>query len=202
MKTLPLSARFKPSIVWSIPLVIIAVSAVIQGMDWVEALRFERSAFLAGEIWRLLTGNLAHLTWSHLGLNAAGLLMIWVFFDREFSVDEWLLLLIICGLGVTGGLLWLNPQLIWYVGLSGLLHGLFIAGAIQTFRSEPLFSGVLLGGFLLKLVYEQFQGALPSTAELSGGPVVVDSHLYGAITGLIAGILFLIIKPHRQKTRH
>lgn len=170
---------------------VILVCVIIQGLGWVEDLRYERAMLLDGEIWRLVTGNLTHLGWSHLALNGAGLIMIWLFFENEFSAPQWLLLLLACGLGVTVGLFWLNPQLVWYVGLSGLLHGLFIAGAIQTFRAEPLFSSVMLGGFAAKLTYEQFRGALPSTAELSGGPVVVDAHLYGAIAGLIAGLILL-----------
>lgn len=188
-----MNLSFNPR-VWIIPFFVLFLSSSFQLFDLIEALRFERIPIVNGEFWRLVTGNLTHLGWSHLLLNALGLVMTWVFFDKEFTPVEWLVLLFLCGLGVTGGLLMLNPELVWYVGLSGLLHGLFIAGAMQTLRGEPMFSGVLLSGFIAKLAYEQFQGAMPGTADMAGGPVVVDSHLYGAITGTLLGAVFLVIK--------
>lgn len=180
--------------VWILPAAVLFFCVAVQFFGLNEALRFERVPVLDGEYWRLVTGNLTHLGWSHLLLNAGGLVMTWVFFENEFSIPQWILLLLLCGLGVTGGLLLLNPELVWYVGLSGLLHGLFIAGAMQTFKGEPLFSGVLLLGFAAKLAYEQFFGAMPGTGDMAGGPVVVDSHFYGAISGALVGAGFLLLK--------
>src|SRR5665213_2032294 len=52
-------------------------------------------------------------------------------------------------------------------------------------RREP--DGWILALFLVgKLVYEQAQGALPLTA---GGAVIVDAHLYGAVSGALAVLL-------------
>lgn len=188
MKTLP-----NPH-VWILPAAVVVFCVLVQFLGFTEALRFERVPVLEGEWWRFVTGNLTHLGWSHLALNTVGLVMTWVFFAEEFSPFEWGALLLLCGLAVTGGLFIFNPELIWYVGLSGLLHGLFIAGALQTFRGEPLFSGVLLLGFAGKLTYEQLMGAMPGTADMAGGPVVVDSHLYGAIAGTLLGLGFLALK--------
>jgi len=41
---------------------------------------------------------------------------------------------------------------------------------------------LLLG---LKLAWEQLAGPLPGSEALSGGPVVVDAHLYGTSAGLL-----------------
>ena len=85
------------------------------------------------------------------------------------------------------GFVFWEPQLTWYVGLSGVLHGALAAGAIAWWRYETkrlaLALSVIFGG---KLVWEQLHGALP----LSGGlAVVVDAHLYGALGGVIAGTI-------------
>ena len=53
----------------------------------------------------------------------------------------------------------------------------------------------LLLGIIAKLSYEQFFGALPMTAEASGGPVWVNSHLYGALGGVVATLVWNRSQP-------
>ena len=79
--------------------------------------------------------------------------------------------------------------MIWYVGLSGLLHGLLAAG-ITTKLRQPDGETLLLAGLLIgKLVWEQFGGPLPGSEVTSGGPVVVNAHLYGALGGCLGALL-------------
>ncbi len=178
--------------VWWIPLLIALVSIALQGLGLDTTLRYSREGVAQGQLWLLLTGNLVHLGWSHLWLNLAGLVMVWWFFDTEFSIAEWLWVLVISALSVTVGLYLLDPHLIWYVGLSGLLHGLFIAGGIRLLGRDTRFAILLLLLFAAKLGWEQLFGSLPGTSEMAGGPVVVNSHLYGAIGGGIAVSLLLV----------
>lgn len=165
------------------------------------ALRFDRSAIQQGEVWRLFSGNFVHLGWSHLLLNLAGLVVIWMLYHRLLSLRSWLLVVVVSGLAVGIGLWLLNPQLEWYVGLSGLLHGLFFAGAITSlaagYRAEWLLLIVMFG----KLMWEQFVGPTPGTADLAGGPVIVDAHLYGAIAGVICGVFFYRAHRHAARTQ-
>jgi hypothetical protein len=85
------------------------------------------------------------------------------------------------------------------VGLSGVLHGLFVAGALASllagFRAELL----LLGLLAVKLVWEHFQGALPGSESLAGGTVLIEAHLYGAITGVLAAAILLIYRRRSGK---
>jgi rhomboid family GlyGly-CTERM serine protease len=83
-------------------------------------------------------------------------------------------------------LLWLNPGLIWYVGLSGVLHALFVAGLLGDIREHAALGWLVLLGFAGKIIFEQMYGPLPGSERSAGGPVVVDAHLYGAIAGLIS----------------
>ena len=182
---------FRVPPVWWIPIGIAVVSTVLQALGLDTVLRYSREGVAQGQLWLLLTGNLVHLGWSHLVLNLAGLLMVWWFYDDEFSVGEWLWIVLVSGLFVTVGLYLFDPRLIWYVGLSGLLHGLFIAGGICLLGRDTRFAVLLLALFAAKLAWEQTVGSLPGTSDMAGGPVVVNSHLYGAIGGAVAALLLL-----------
>ena len=56
-------------------------------------LRYERSAILDGELWRLLTGHLVHGNAWHLALNVAGMGLVALLFGRDYSPGQWLLVL-------------------------------------------------------------------------------------------------------------
>jgi len=155
-----------------------------------EALRYQRDAILERhEYWRLLTGHLVHGSWQHTWLNLAGLGLIASLFRGTYAPVHWCWIGLSSALCIDLGLLWLMPQLQWYVGLSGVLHGGLAAGAVAWWRMEDgrlaaALSAVLLG----KLVWEQWQGALPLSGELN---VIVNAHLYGATGGLLAGLLLM-----------
>jgi rhomboid family GlyGly-CTERM serine protease len=155
-----------------------------------ELLRYERAAVLQGQYWRLLTGHLVHGSGQHLLLNAVGLGLIAALFPREYTLRGWLLILASSVAVIDLGFVLLEPQLEWYVGLSGVLHGALAAGAIGwwSHESKPLaaaLTAVLVG----KLAWEQWHGALPLSGDM---PVVVDAHLYGAIGGALAGALLVL----------
>lgn len=162
------------------------------GSELSALLRFERQAILQGQLWRLFSGHLTHLGWPHLWLNIAGLALIWGLIGRCFSLRQWLSISAGVALGIGLGLLVFNPQLAWYVGLSGVLHGMLVAGAIAEVRAGRGSSYVLLILIGAKLVWEQVAGPLPGSAASAGGAVIVDAHLYGAICGSVFGGL---LKP-------
>jgi len=81
------------------------------------------------------------------------------------------------------GFVLFEPQLLWYVGLSGVLHGALAAGAIAWWQHETRPLALALTAILAgKLSWEQWHGALPLSGDM---PVIVDAHLYGAIGGLV-----------------
>ncbi len=161
----------------------------LQSAGLVSTFQFDRGLIDQGQYWLLLTGHLVHLNWMHWGLNMAGLVIVAVFFSLYGSILDWLFVLLFTAI-VTGlGLYWFHPELIWYVGLSGVLHGLFVYGAIREIRFYP-FSGYVLVLLLAgKLFWEYMNGALPGSEQMTGGRVLVEAHLYGAIAGLVAVFL-------------
>ena len=167
---------------WGLPAALAAACLFVALSNAAPALRYER-ALLGAEPWRVLTGHLTHLGWTHLALNLAGLAAVWALLGALLRPAAWLAVFVACALGVSGGLYLLDPGLAWYVGLSGVLHGMFVAGALAGLGRARLFHALLLVGVVVKVAYEQVAGADVGSAELVGGAVVVDSHLYGMLAG-------------------
>ncbi len=152
-----------------------------------RALRWSRADLAAGEAWRLVTGHLVHLDLEHALLNVAGLLLVWALFSRVFTAGQWALTLLAGVVAIDLGLWVVNVELQWYVGASGLLHTAMAAGIVRQMLARDAVAwglGVLGVG---KLLYEHFSGAMPFTG--SGALVVTDAHLYGAVAGMICGVL-------------
>lgn len=173
---------------WLLGLLCAAVVLLALGGEPVRlALRYERSAVLEGEFWRLLTGHLVHASAAHLLLNMAGLGLIAALFRRDYALRQWLLIGLASVLAMDLGFVFYEPQLQWYVGLSGLLHGAIAAGAVAWLKHETrLLASILSALLVAKLAWEQLHGALPLSGDM---PVIVDAHLFGALGGLGAGLI-------------
>lgn len=186
---------------WLLPLALalIALLVAIAGDSAAEQLRYEREAVLQGELWRLLSGHLPHLGWSHLFLNLAGLGLLWALLGQVFNRLGWSVLLLASAFTISIGLLLLNPLLHWYVGLSGLLHTILLAGAVALTAQREREGAVLLLLAVAKLAWEQLVGPLPGSEETAGGTVVVDAHLYGAIAGGVLALVVAMLAPLRRQ---
>lgn len=159
-----------------------------------EILAYQSGLFSTGEIWRAISGHFTHLGWPHLILNAVGLLGVWSLYGKRFNSVSWAIIFLICAFGISVGFAIFDKNLQTYVGLSGVLHGLLTAAAVNSLvlsrdieNELPIEDIVVLACLGLKIAYEQFIGSVPLTASLSGGSVVVNAHLYGAVLGIIAG---------------
>jgi len=170
-------------------LIVIATALMFSGAAGMELLRFDRNGIAGGELWRLLTGHLTHLGWSHLALNGAGLILVWYLVGTAYSAVRWLLIAAVAIATIDVCFWFLNPDLAWYVGLSGLLHALLVAGILA--RLDEINAETVILGFLVvaKLAWAQIQGPLPGSEMSSGGPVIVDAHLYGAAGGVLGALL-------------
>lgn len=177
---------------------IILVCTALQAMGLSDTLRFDRGAIENGHWWLLLTGNFVHFGLGHLLLNLAGLILTYSLVWRNFNASEWLAITLVASMGVGVGLYLWDREIFWYVGFSGTLHGLIIAGTLADFRRYPGQAALLLGVVIAKLAFEQLYGSLPGSAEAAGGAVAVNSHLYGAITGAIIGVILLVWKIQRE----
>lgn len=164
------------------------------GDAWRLALRYERAAVAAGEPWRLVTAHFVHLDVRHALLNVAGLALLWALFARAWRPWQWLVATLASMLAIALGFWFLEPGLQWYVGASGVLHGLFACGCVAMLRDGDRAGIVAALVLAAKLAWEHWQGPLP----LETGPVVTAAHLYGAIGGTLAGIAFLAAGSGRR----
>ena len=173
--------------IW-IGLVVVSCTAYLMNVEMV--LRYDRQMLIEGELWRIFTGHLLHLNSAHLWLNMAGVLIVASFFNGSCSVRQWLLLLVFSAAWISLGLFLFVPNMLWYMGLSGVLHSLFVVGAWNE-RQHHQFSGnILLLLLLAKVIVEQMGGGLEASEEMIGATIAVDAHLFG----VIAGVLFIGIR--------
>ena len=165
---------------------------VVQWLQLKPYLQFDRSLIEQGEFWRILTGNLIHYNFEHLWMNLAGLALGMYLLAFRYSLIYWFIMVIFCSIAVGVGLYFFDTNMRYYVGLSGALHGILVAGAITEYFYSKTTSVLLLLFIVCKLAYEQFIGPL-SVPLSSGTSVAVNAHLYGAISGILIGaVLFKV----------
>ncbi|MCC5858627.1 MAG: rhombosortase [Ectothiorhodospiraceae bacterium] len=160
------------------------------GNEAVETLRYERSAMTEGNWWRGLTCHWVHLGTAHLALNLAGLAVAVLIAGQWLGGGGLLLATLLGAAMVPAGLYVLDSHLDWYVGLSGLIHAIWAAGALRgVLAYRSLAAWAFLGLLAVKTIAEIQAGAHPALAELIGGAVIVQAHWYGAAGGVLAAVL-------------
>ncbi|MEO8443429.1 MAG: rhombosortase [Gammaproteobacteria bacterium] len=185
-RQITLSPRLESSsLVWATGFAGLLVALQLLPVEWHRALWYDRQAIAAGEYWRILTGNLVHLGWTHLTLNVTALVIgTWVFYPARTPI-AWAVAQVVCSVVSSLGLYWFSPNVAWCVGMSGALHGLLMIGAIDWIREGDRVGWLLLAIWTGKLIWEQTRGAMPFSTETLGSAIVTDAHLWGAVGGLL-----------------
>ena len=163
----------------------------LAGPDWTMALRYERTAIGQGEWWRFISAHGVHLGVYHLLLDSAGLLLLWALYAGELAPSLWLWVLTSATAAIDAGLWWGEPQIQWYVGISGVLHGVWAAGALAMGVRGDRSGWLMLVILASKLALEHRAGV--SLLDLTM-PVVTNAHLYGALGGASAVALAAILR--------
>ena len=171
--------------------VVAFISEYFLGGLLTNALVYQRQLITEGEIWRLITGHLLHTNGYHLLLNLAALFMLWALHGRFYSIKNYTTLFLCCSITTSVGIYYFDPSLLQYVGLSGVLHGVFIFGAIMDINAKDKTGYLLFMGGWLKVAHEQFYGASTDVSNLIEASVAIDAHLWGALGGLLFGVIYL-----------
>jgi rhomboid family GlyGly-CTERM serine protease len=194
MLNLPLQPRYVFP-----PLCLILLSSLLAWLGINDELEFNRQLIEQGQLWRLFTSQFVHANWAHLGLNCAGIALIWLLHGEYTSPSRYgfniATLAIWCGLGV----FWFCPTITIYTGLSALLHGVIIWGAIKDVTVGLKSGYVLFIGVWVKLIAEQINGPSADIGALINSTVAVDAHLIGAIGGVLLGAPLIIKFISRNK---
>lgn len=187
---------------WLLPgLLVIVLLGLQAGGDTARiALRYDREMIAGGDIFRLLTGHFVHLGWAHLLLNIFGLLLVWFLVGRSHQWWRWLAIIAASVAFIDVGFWYRMPQLDWYVGLSGALHGVLAAGVVGLWSSQRAETLILTVALVSKLMYESVIGPLPGSENTAGGNVITEAHLFGAIGGGISALIFAFSERSSAKT--
>lgn len=154
-------------------------------------LSWDRAFLLQGEHWRWITGHLVHLDPAHAALNAIGLALTWALYRAMWSAMQWLFIVLASAVAIDAGLWFLQPQVEWYVGASGVLHGCIAGGLVAQARGERIIAAVVGTLLAAKLAWEAAYGALPFSGE--DHTVVLSAHRYGALGGAAAALVLMAI---------
>jgi rhomboid family GlyGly-CTERM serine protease len=179
--------------VWIPPAVLMAIVLVLGlGGDAArDALRYNAALIHAGQWWRLLSDNFVHLGWWHLFLNEVGLFVLVLLCPEVLSPAVWARRVVLIGIGMSLGLYFFVPRVSSYVGMSGLIHGLFVLGlGRQVLVQRDLIAAGCLAYLVGKVGWELATGVPVSDEEAIGGKVLVESHLYGTLSAIIYGLIF------------
>jgi rhomboid family GlyGly-CTERM serine protease len=148
------------------------------------------------EYWRWLTCNFVHFGWAHSIMDSLGFLLVSLALFYQVSVKKFLGLLLFCSLAVGIFIPILSPEVLYYAGLSGAIHGLLIAGCFYA-SDFPVWKRAIV--FVIttgKIIQEQLPGYDTNPLHnLMPVAVAIDAHLIGAIAGLV---FFLLDKFYMQ----
>ena len=147
-----------------------------------------------GELWRILSGQFTHSNWYHLMLNLLGILFIWLLHAEYTRLRKYWLNVLFLGLFTGLMILLFSPNIIVYTGLSGLLHGLIVWGALEDIKRKLTTGYLLFIGVWAKICWEQYAGASVDVAKLIDSRVAIEAHLFGAVGGVILAVIYLFYK--------
>ena len=157
-----------------------------------ERLEFTRPSIVDGELWRLLTGHLTHLSLEHLAWDLGVFIVLGALTERA-NRARFLACLGAAAATISVAVWWFAPGLAVYRGLSGLDSALF-ALLVVTVLHEKLAErrwwsvgavAAISAAFAAKLVLE----ATTSTAVFVSTPGLAPVPLAHAIGALVGGVL-------------
>lgn len=137
------------------------------------------------QLWRLFTGHAFHTNYAHFILNTLAIILLWALHGQFYSTKQYLLLCLFSGLIVSLAIYYFSPEMHQYVGLSGILHAIFVWGALKDIQNKEKTGYILMAGVIIKVAQEQFFGASEEVANLIDATVAIEAHLWGVIAGVI-----------------
>lgn len=180
----------------------VITSALLQHYNGISWASMGKTPIQDGEYWRLLTGHLIHMNWHHYVMNMIGLALCMVVFRDDLPSWHWLTSFVFIALFSSACMFFTYFSYERYLGFSDVLHGWIILGALSIAHKEPKLSAAIFILFWIKVLEENMQHPFFTSYNMTGN-VATESHIYGAIGGVIYALLFssnlhLALKKLRQ----
>ena len=156
----------------------------------VDTFAFIPSLVSEGQWYRILTGQLVHLSFDHFIWDTSTFLILGIMVERRWR-DAFLVCLTSCLVLIPWVVNLFDPGLFYYAGLSGIdcaLFALLATAAVRTGWAEfsVLRKGcaiLLFAALVSKLSYEALTGMTLFVSPDQGFEVVPIAHLAGALIG-------------------
>jgi rhomboid family GlyGly-CTERM serine protease len=166
-------------------------------------LAFHRDQAAHGKWWQWISAHFMHNNFIHYLVNMIGLVLLCLLHSEYASVKSFSINFIVMSLGISLCIYVFSPSLISYVGMSGVLHGLFAWGVVIDIHLKRKTGYLLFVGLVIKLVDEQFFASSNFMAALIEVRIAIDAHLYGAMIGLLLGVMSIVLRsPNVVKYKH
>lgn len=136
-----------------------------------------------GGITGIITGPFIHGDWGHLASNSIPLLVltsILVLFYPRVAKQAFIFITI-----GTGIMVWLFARLSYHIGASGVIYGL-VSFIFWTGVFKKNVKSIVLSLIVMTLYAGSVESMFPNVAE----NISWESHLFGAMTGLVAAFIF------------
>ncbi|MDW3095051.1 MAG: rhombosortase [Gammaproteobacteria bacterium] len=156
-------------------------------------------SFKQGEYWRFLSAHLIHYSWMHCISNVAGLVLLITIFKNSKLYIYWFLASVVIAIAVSSGLIIFSNRLMWYVGFSGVLTGLYAYASIKTYSENIKLSMVVLITLSIYVTIQILQGELISSILIPDLKASSYAHAYGLCAGTLFGIFDNFITNHKVK---
>ncbi len=143
----------------------------------------------SGEVWRLFSSHLAHITWSQYVTDASLFVILYEKYAKSYGLAATLTLITVSTLSVSLAVIFFGSYQV-YAGLSGINCAAFSAIVMTLMIARPYW-------FAPWLIATAFSIYLFSADKslVSGINVASEAHLVGALTG---GFFALIIRPSKR----
>lgn len=184
-------------------LTICLVSVCIFSVPELRAfLIYDRAAITHGELWRLVTGNLTHLSNMQLCLDLSAFFVAGMIIEiRGYRHFPLLCLLAAALIGIV--LYYMKPAMYYYAGLSGVVSAAVTYLCLYGLKEKGTWRwlcAVVLTGMTAKIGMELFfDKSLMSEIGTKQFVPVPFSHLVGSVTALLLYFGTAFVKSDRQQ---
>lgn len=208
-----------PVVTLSIAAFAVLASLIPSGNEWLE---LSRQGIATSHFWRLVTGHFVHFGWPHLAWDVAAFMLLGIIAEPLFGTPQrtgnhrkpsgdrlahgtrFAGFIVGVSLCLSLAVLWLQPHLARYRGLSGIdsaLFGFIAQRLIERGRSLQRRSLVWLGslslvGFLVKCGYELATRQSAFVGQASTGLFEPVPLVHGL--GLLLGMGYALLTAPRQ----
>ncbi len=165
-----------------------------------DSWQFDRSLVAGGQWWRVLSGHLAHWNGEHLFWDLATFTALGLGCER-IARGRYFACLLLSAVAIPASIVWLQPQISVYRGLSGIdtaIFSLLAAVLLRQMIAERQWQWVagiaaLLAGLMAKTGFELVTGSTLFVDSATAFVPLPLAHIIGAAVGMSVGLLPLVL---------